>query len=500
MIQRYKKVSIIYGGSGREYAQTLRKKIENVSNEERFPICAKIINDRVLTRELLHDVMKLFKESDFCVAFFTKDDSCIVEKSQKKRLRQNVVFELGMALIELGRERCIFLSDFDVDDPDFELPSDMNSLEILNFNNSDVNSVLDDVIDKILHLSRQSIISGHKTDKIPRYDHLLTRSEYRIDYENIFVERPLTLASEGQAFFNDTLTYWRDECESLPHFDEKCIYLLERLGFLPAFGKNQEVNIFLEQAEVLIEKYSENDINYYGDTSLLDFTLKLVRCVIDYIKIKNDDMRSARRIDYTKITDEDMNSARRIRKYRELLQRFLCNNIEVHSTINPLIKVIHYDYLGLAYLCIYRAENHEDDLNRAREAFQKSLDYVKSIDMSMQIWTGYLTYNIARVLSECNSHAEAEKYFEESIQIRRNWLRISSYNMTVRNALSYEYFIAKISYLDMCQKYRLMSRDEIQTEYSLVENELDNYSNADSNLGSLDYIRQLLKDRKSQNN
>ena len=500
MIQRYKKVSIIYGGSGREYAQTLRKKIENVSNEERFPICAKIINDRVLTRELLHDVMKLFKESDFCVAFFTKDDSCIVEKSQKKRLRQNVVFELGMALIELGRERCIFLSDFDVDDPDFELPSDMNSLEILNFNNSDVNSVLDDVIDKILHLSRQSIISGHKTDKIPRSDHLLTRSDYRIDYENIFVERPLTLASEGQAFFNDTLTYWRDECESLPHFDEKCIYLLERLGFLPAFGKNQEVNIFLEQAEVLIEKYSENDINYYGDTSLLDFTLKLVRCVIDYIKIKNDDMRSARRIDYTKITDEDMNSARRIIKYRELLQRFLCNNIEVHSTINPLIKVIHYDYLGLAYLCIYRAENHEDDLNRAREAFQKSLDYVKSIDMSMQIWTGYLTYNIARVLSECNSHAEAEKYFEESIQIRRNWLRISSYNMTVRNALSYEYFIAKISYLDMCQKYRLMSRDEIQTEYSLVENELDNYSNADSNLGSLDYIRQLLKDRKSQNN
>lgn len=497
MIQRYKKVSIIYGGSGREYAQTLKKKIEDVSNEERFPIYAKIINDRVLTRELLHDVMKLFKESDFCVAFFTKDDSCLVEKSQKKRLRQNVVFELGMALIELGRERCIFLSDFDVDDPDFELPSDMNSLEILNFNNSDVNTVLDDVIDKILHLSRQSIISGHKTDKIPRYDHLLTRSEYRIDYENIFVERPLTLASEGQAFFNDTLTYWRDECESLPHFDEKCIYLLERLGFLPAFGKNQEVNIFLEQAEVLIEKYSENDINYYGDTSLLDFTLKLVRCVIDYIKIKNDDMRSARRIDYTKITDEDMNSARRIIKYRELLQRFLCNNIEVHSTINPLIKVIHYDYLGLAYLCIYRAENHEDDLNRAREAFQKSLDYVKSIDMSMQIWTGYLTYNIARVLSECNSPAEAEKYFEESIQIRRNWLRISSYNMTVRNALSYEYFIAKISCLDMCQKYRLMSRDEIQTEYSLVENELDNYSNADSNLGSLDYIRQLLKDRKN---
>ena len=266
MIQGYKNISIIYGGTGREYAQTLKNKIEDISNAERFPICARVINDRVLTRELLHDVMKQFKECDFCVAFFTKDDSCLVENTKKTRLRQNVIFELGMALIELGRERCIFLSDFDINDPDFELPSDMNSLEILNFKNSDINAVLDDVIDKILHLSRQSIISGNKTDKIPRYDHLLTRTEYRIDYENIFLERPITLASEGQAFFNDTLTYWKDECENLPHFDEKCIFLLERLGFLPAFGKNQEVNNFLEQAEVLIEKYSENDINYYGDT------------------------------------------------------------------------------------------------------------------------------------------------------------------------------------------------------------------------------------------
>ncbi len=497
MIQGYKNISIIYGGTGREYAQTLKNKIEDISNAERFPICARVINDRVLTRELLHDVMKQFKECDFCVAFFTKDDSCLVENTKKTRLRQNVIFELGMALIELGRERCIFLSDFDINDPDFELPSDMNSLEILNFKKSDINAVLDDVIDKILHLSRQSIISGNKTDKIPRYDHLLTRTEYRIDYENIFLERPITLASEGQAFFNDTLTYWKDECESLPHFDEKCIFLLERLGFLPAFGKNQEVNNFLEQAEVLIEKYSENDINYYGDTSLLDFTLKLVRCVIEYIKIKNEDMRLERRIDYTKINDEDMNAARRIVKYRELLQRFLCNNIEAHTAINPLIKVIHYDYLGLAYLCVYRAEKHEEDLNHAREVFQKSLDYVKFIDMSMQIWSGYLTYNIARVLSECNVLGEAERYFKESIQIRRNWLRISSYNITVRNALSYEYFIAKISYLDMCQQYHLMSRDEIKNEYSLVENELDNYSNADSTLGSLDYIRQLLKDRKN---
>ena len=36
----------------------------------------------------------------------------------------------GMALMQLGRERCILLSDFDSRATGFELPSDMNSLEI----------------------------------------------------------------------------------------------------------------------------------------------------------------------------------------------------------------------------------------------------------------------------------------------------------------------------------------------------------------------------------
>ena len=43
MIQGYKNISIIYGGTGREYAQTLKKKIEDISNAERFPICARVI-------------------------------------------------------------------------------------------------------------------------------------------------------------------------------------------------------------------------------------------------------------------------------------------------------------------------------------------------------------------------------------------------------------------------------------------------------------------------
>lgn len=482
MIQGYKNISIIYGGTGREYAQALNRKIYDISNNERFPIRSTIINERILTRELLQDVMTLFKESEFCVAFLTKDDCCLIEQSKKMRIRQNVVFELGMALIELGRERCIILSDFDVKDSVFDLPSDMNSLKILNFSPLELDKVLDAVIDKLLRLSMQSKVSGYTMDDIPKYHYLLTRVDYHIDYENIFNEHPLSFSYEGQDFFNDTLFYWTSECKRLPHFDEKCIYLLERIGFVPIFGRQPSVINFLEQAEKLVENYRQNDILYYGDSILLDFTQNLIQCIIEYTKLKL----------------KDTNSQSRFRKYKFLLQNFLSDNAPSSSSINPLLLVAYYDYLGLTYLRIYTTEKNEDDLRKAKEAFEKSLKYVSLVDMSMHIWSGFLTYNLARVFSECNDPVNSEKYFKKSIKIRSKWLRMSNFNVTVRNSLSYEYFLAKISYLDMCEKFRLMSQEEVQNEYSYVEKELNTYSDVDSHLDQLVYIRKLLKDRKNK--
>lgn len=484
MIQKYKDVSIIYGGSGRRYAEALNDKLSKISKEERYPIQATIINEKILTRELLTDVMHLFKESEFCVTFLTKEDCCMVGGMEKKRLRQNVVFEMGMALIELGRERCILLSDFDVKESDFDLPSDMNSLEILPFDGENLDGILDDIVEKLLELSQTSLITGVNNDTIPRYDNLLTRKEYWVDYENIFVERPITFASEGKDFFNDTLAYWITECKSLPHYDEKCIYLLERIGFLPIFGKISASVDFMEQVEELTESYYPSDIKYYGDAELLDFTKNLVQCVIDYTTLKT----------------KDTNAPGRVRKYKSLLQNMLSEGVPDCEQVNPLIMVAYYDYLGLTYLRIYRSESNENDLLKAKEAFLSALKFVTSVDLSMQIWSGFLNYNLARVFSELGDSDKAEKYYKKAIKIRNRWIKTSSYNVTVRNALSFEYFIAKIDYIDMCQKFGLMSSDEIQTEYSYVEKELNAYSDIDDKLDQLIYIRKLLKDRRSEFN
>lgn len=158
-------------------------------------------------------------------------------KKAQKRIRQNVIFELGMALIEIGREKCILLSDFDVHDKTIDLPTDMNSLEILQFNAVDLEKILDDVINKILQFRKDFSFSDAKTEKIPQYDWLLTRDNYFVDYENIFLDVETGIAKEGKKFFTETLKMWSEELEGLRYFDERCIYLLERIGLIPVFGK-----------------------------------------------------------------------------------------------------------------------------------------------------------------------------------------------------------------------------------------------------------------------
>ena len=83
MISGYKTVSIIYGGSGKKYADALNERIKEVAGEQRYPIQAAIINEKILTRELLTDVMGLFRQSEFCVVFLTEEDVCLTESGKK---------------------------------------------------------------------------------------------------------------------------------------------------------------------------------------------------------------------------------------------------------------------------------------------------------------------------------------------------------------------------------------------------------------------------------
>ncbi len=485
MIEKYKVVSIIYGGSGKKYAELLNKKIIDISRENRYPISSKMVMDKILTHELLNEVIDIFRGSEICVTFLTADDVCLPfeespkkffqKKKIKKRVRQNVVFELGMAIYRFGRERCIILSDFDPKDINVELPSDWISLNICPFDEKTKEQVMDDVIAKILRLSNE-LKTTSKDESALNYSQLFRRNVYHVDYENIFKARFATIHSEGEVFLKEVLELWEQECNALPFYDEKCIYVLERIGFLPIFGNIPELYHWLEKITHI--NYSESDVNYYGSIDVLNFAKSLLINVVNYtqIKMKNQNLSA--------------------RMYRELLEDFVALKIP-NCTINPLILTVYYDYLGLTYMKLFQFEKNMEYMKCAQDAFEKAVKYSEKVDLGLRIWRGFISYNLARAFGILGQDDKAFLLFRESISIRQLWLSASVYNLTVKNALSYEYFIAKINYLDLCDDRKRLSKKEIENEYKILENELDNYCNSNDNLERLRYVRQMLQERKN---
>lgn len=171
-------------------------------------------------------------------------------------------------------------------------------------------------------------------------------------------------------------------------------------------------------------------------------------------------------------------------------------DITTDKAINPLISLVYYDYLGLTYLHIYLIKSDSNYLFNAKNSFLTALEYCKKIDTGMQIWKGFIHYNLARTYEYLNAPEDADSNYTIAYEIRCDWPKMAKNSITVRNALSSEYFIAKISYIDMRKRFKFLSFEEAQTEYNYIEKELDSYSDVDDRLDRLIYIRKLLNSRK----
>lgn len=97
------------------------------------------------------------KEVQYAIVLATPDDegkSCS-ENVTKKRVRQNVVLELGMFLAKLGRERVAILLK---EDRDFEKPSDIQGLVYIPF----ANKVDETTVNLVKELSNQGYMIDNK--------------------------------------------------------------------------------------------------------------------------------------------------------------------------------------------------------------------------------------------------------------------------------------------------------------------------------------------------
>lgn len=114
----------------------------------------------------------------------------------------------------------------------------------------------------------------------------------------------------------------------------------------------------------------------------------------------------------------------------------------------------------------------------------------------MQIWGGFLYYNMARTCVLLGDLKNANTLFKKAIRIRERWLKVTSFHTKIRNALSFEYFLAKLSYLEMCDENGLLTKAEIQQEYALLEKEIDSYSEEDNSIETLIEIRKRLNKKR----
>ena len=74
-------------------------------------------------------------KANYAIVLATPDDvgRCLTEEKMKKRVRQNVVLELGMFLSKLGREKVAILLKQVDETEDFERPSDIEGLIYIPF-------------------------------------------------------------------------------------------------------------------------------------------------------------------------------------------------------------------------------------------------------------------------------------------------------------------------------------------------------------------------------
>ena len=132
MINKYKKVSIIYGRGGRECALRIQENLSELHDKKGMPVESHLLADELLSSaDIVSRVRDIISSSAMCIILLTFDDV------DGTRVRQNVLIEIGMALVLIGRDRCFAVSEKQILPDDF--PSDIRGA--LNVNHMDIRDV-----------------------------------------------------------------------------------------------------------------------------------------------------------------------------------------------------------------------------------------------------------------------------------------------------------------------------------------------------------------------
>lgn len=439
MINEYANISVIWGGEfGQKYSLRIQRIINGLHQNEGYPVRCRVQNSFVPSSNILCDVKELFHECDYVIMLLSATDEgrCIGDTgvSLKKRLRQNVLLELGMAIALVGEDRLACLTDFDPDElGDIELPSDLKPLFVNNIKDkkdSELKKILLDIFIQKLGLSSCK--------------QLYSNAKYMIDYKDLFTYKSGDILKQGMWDGLDLFQYWRNASKSFDWNCERCVFLFERIKFLSIFSRKKETIQFLNswKDELLsMPAAIRHDKDKYDD---FDIWMKnLLRVCWEYIVLRLDQERRRDAGEYITCEQKLENC-----KYEYE------NTIKKDVSRNPLFGVILYEYYGLALLHRYEKIMSMERLDQIISVFEIGYTFAKKLETTANMWMGFFEFDLARVYEKRFALDKSREWFDKTnrmlvrcVETRKQWPKLFLLHDSLRNALSYEYLKAELAYI-----------------------------------------------------
>lgn len=484
MLNSYKKISIIYGGSGHKYAAEIERLLQNLHREKRLPVSVGCINTEWVSNNILGDVVNAIRNSDLIYIIFTLDDlGCGKSRFEQYgasaltgRLRQNVLIELGMALVvtDNDSDKIKVIADFSKEALGDDFPSDIrNALSIKEFSDETFGEVL-------------SLISDYVTSSFsaPSTADILHSAHFEADFENVFNEFEVINRYKGKKIkkLGDVTDLWLPALESFDFSDEKLVYACERLVSFPIFGNGTKFIEWLERFKTACRPGKDVPPN---KKNVFNVVFDIVDLCMDYTITKTDER-----------TENDTEA------YKTLAVRFKNTLKKAEAlkadglTIYPAIDFCLYDYCALNEMKLYMLTEDSSYLEHIIDLFEKAKNACEHSDTGFKLYEGYTTFNLGRAYYYKYCLTGLDEDFEKmednmlmTLAIRKKWKDTGDLPECFANALSFEYFYAKSEYLYMLYRLHRIDAEKFGKELDLMINSIDEYINKDSELSKLYVIK-----------
>jgi hypothetical protein len=212
-----------------------------------------------LSQNTIDSLIKMAESVDFAIFIFTPDDIAEIRSQQHLIVRDNVVFELGLFVGTLGKERCFIVKPRDTD---LHLPTDLLGLTPADYNSERSDGNLEAAVNHPCALIKKEV---SKLGLLSQDLNIQTKARRKVGYNyklGDIEHRLLAKVLESYASSPDGVSVW-SAFNDLEGVENGILSLaaikLERIGFL---DKNIAIDHEYNSSEYYAFSITADGIDY----------------------------------------------------------------------------------------------------------------------------------------------------------------------------------------------------------------------------------------------